>query len=65
MPHRITDECTSCGKCEPYCPLDAIYEGSYKYEIDASICNDCEGLAKNPQCKKYCPVDGAIVRIEE
>lgn len=51
MAHVISDECISCGACEPECPVEAISEGSSKYEIDAEVCIDC-GV-----CVDECPVE--------
>ena len=51
MAHVISDECISCGACEPECPVDAISEGDGRYEIDADTCIDCGA------CVPVCPVD--------
>lgn len=51
MAHVITDDCVSCGTCEPECPVDAISEGDGIYVIDAEACIDCG------QCVDVCPVD--------
>jgi len=51
MSYVISDECTSCGSCEPSCPQEAISEGESKYAIDAEKCVDC-GL-----CVDECPVE--------
>ena len=51
MPHKITDECISCGSCVTECPVDAISEGDDKYVIDAKLCTDCG------TCVDACPVD--------
>jgi len=51
MAHVITDECVSCGTCEPECPCDAISAGDPIYVIDAETCSDC-GV-----CVDACPVD--------
>ena len=51
MAYKITDECVSCGTCEPECPVDAISEGEDKYVIDPEACTDC-GL-----CADECPFD--------
>jgi ferredoxin len=51
MAHVITDDCVSCGTCEPECPVDAISEGDDKYVIDAESCVDCG------KCVDVCPVD--------
>ncbi|NOZ61774.1 MAG: ferredoxin [Calditrichaeota bacterium] len=64
MAHQILDTCNKCGLCEPNCPIDAIYEGNYKYVIDGDTCVDCVGFAPSPLCVKYCPIPGTIVKIE-
>lgn len=51
MAHVISDDCISCGSCEPECPVEAISEGEEKYEIDAEECIDCGA------CVSACPVD--------
>ena len=51
MAYVISDECISCGACEPECPVDAISEGDTKYEIDPDECIDCGA------CAEVCPVD--------
>ncbi|AGB41376.1 dissimilatory sulfite reductase (desulfoviridin), alpha/beta subunit [Halobacteroides halobius DSM 5150] len=51
MAYTITDGCISCGACEPTCPVDAISEGTDKYEIDADACIDCGA------CAGACPVE--------
>jgi len=51
MPHRITDDCVSCGSCADECPVDAIREGTDKYEIDPELCTDCGN------CAEVCPSD--------
>ncbi|MFW6409994.1 MAG: 4Fe-4S binding protein [Halanaerobiales bacterium] len=51
MAYVISDDCISCGACEPECPVDAISEGDTKFEIDADTCIDCAA------CAEVCPVD--------
>ncbi len=51
MAYVITDECISCGACEPECPVDAITAGADKYVIDAETCIECGA------CANVCPVD--------
>ena len=41
MAHQITDDCISCGACEPECEQGAISEGDGKYVIDPALCTDC------------------------
>ncbi len=57
MAMKITDECISCGACEPECPVDAIFEGDEIYEITADKCVECEGHHEEPQCIEVCPVE--------
>ncbi|MBE0576229.1 MAG: 4Fe-4S binding protein [Desulfuromonadales bacterium] len=48
--HYITADCTTCGTCEPVCPVNAISEGD-PYVIDKETCTDCGA------CDDVCPVD--------
>ncbi len=50
MAYKITDDCVSCGACAGECPVEAIYEGDGKYEIDADKCAGCGA------CADVCPV---------
>lgn len=59
--NTITDECVSCGACEPDCPNAAIAAGDMLYEIDPNLCDECAATGGNPACIDACPVDGAIV----
>jgi ferredoxin len=51
MAHVISDECISCGACEPECPEEAISEGDEIFVIDAAKCTDCG------TCVEVCPVE--------
>ncbi|MGI6005076.1 MAG: 4Fe-4S binding protein [Christensenellales bacterium] len=51
MAYKITDECISCGACEPECPVNAISLGDAIYVIDPDTCIDCGA------CQDVCPVD--------
>ena len=53
MASVTSDACTSCGTCEPNCPVGAISQGDTQYNIDADTCISCGSCAGN------CPV-GAI-----
>jgi ferredoxin len=57
MALKITDECISCGACEPECPNSAISEGEDLYIIDPALCTECVGFFDEPQCAAVCPVD--------
>jgi ferredoxin len=57
MSLKITDECISCGACEPECPNKAISEGDEFYIIDPALCTECVGFFDEPQCAVVCPVD--------
>ena len=60
MAMTITDECISCGACEPECPVEAISEGDVIYVIDANVCVECEGYSDTNQCLDVCPVECII-----
>lgn len=57
MAMKITEECISCGACEPDCPSNAISEGDTIYVIDATKCVECKGHFDSPQCVSVCPVE--------
>ena len=51
MAHVISEECISCGACEPECPVECISEGDSQYTIEADDCIDCAA------CVAVCPVE--------
>ena len=51
MSYVIHENCTSCGSCEPECPVSCISAGDDKYVIDENSCIDCGA------CADVCPVD--------
>jgi ferredoxin len=53
MAYKITDDCISCGACEPECPKSAITAGADKYVIDPEKCEDCGA------CADVCPTGAA------
>ena len=57
MAYKISDECISCGACEPECPNEAISEGEITYVIDPDKCTQCVGAHDSPQCVEICPVE--------
>jgi ferredoxin len=60
MAMKITDDCISCGSCEPECPVSAISEGEEIYVIDAKKCVECKGHYDAPACVSVCPSDAII-----
>lgn len=60
MAYLITDECISCGACEPECPNLAITEEETIYVIDTAKCTECVGSHETKQCVDICPVDCCI-----
>jgi ferredoxin len=57
MAYLITDECISCGACEPESPNAAIVEGETIYDILPEKCTECVGSFDTQQCVEICPVD--------
>jgi ferredoxin len=53
--YKISDECISCGVCEPECPNQAISMGEAHYMIDPNRCTECVGFFDQPQCLSVCP----------
>jgi ferredoxin len=60
MAYKITEECISCGACEPECANVAISEGKEIYVIDPAKCTECVGNYESPKCVEVCPVDCCI-----
>ena len=61
MAYKITDECISCGACEPECQNEAITEGETVYVIDPGKCTECVGNFESPKCVEICPVDACVL----
>jgi ferredoxin len=57
MAYKITDDCISCGACEPECLNNAISEGETIYVIDPDKCTECAGYFESSKCVEICPVD--------
>ncbi len=57
MAYKITEECISCGACEPECPNQAISEGDSAYKIDPAKCTECVGAYDSSKCVEICPVE--------
>lgn len=60
MAYMITEECISCGACEPECPNVAISEGETIYIIDPDKCTECVGSFESSRCAEVCPVDSCV-----
>jgi len=60
MAYIITEDCISCGACEPECPNVAISEGETIYVIDPDKCTECVGSHESSQCAEVCPVDVCV-----
>ena len=60
MAYKITDDCISCGACEPECLNQAISEGEIIYVIDPDKCTECVGSYESSRCVETCPVDACI-----
>ena len=61
MAYKITDECISCGACEPECLNEAISEGETIYVVDPDKCTECVGSHESPQCADVCPIDNCCI----
>lgn len=64
MAYKITDECISCGACEPECPNAAISEGETIYIIAPDKCTECVGSYESSRCAEVCPVDACYPDTE-
>jgi ferredoxin len=60
MAYKITEECISCGACEPECKNEAIKEGDTIYVIDPAKCTECAGWFTSSKCAEVCPTDACV-----
>lgn len=60
MAYKITEECISCGACEPECPNQAISEGDTVYVVDTARCTQCVGAYESSKCAEVCPVEACV-----
>jgi ferredoxin len=58
----VTEDCTSCGACEPECPNTAITAGDDAYVIEAEKCDECAATGGEMSCVAVCPTD-CIVKM--
>ncbi len=61
MAYKITDECISCGACEPECKNLSITEGETIYVIAPDKCTECVGWFETSRCVEVCPVDCCVL----
>jgi len=61
MAYKITEECISCGACEPECQNEAVSEGETVYVIDPDKCTECVGYFELPKCTETCPIDNCCI----
>ncbi len=64
MAFKITEDCISCGACEPECPNQAISEGETIYIVNPDKCTECVGSHDTQQCVEICPVDACVTDPE-
>jgi len=60
MAYKITDDCISCGACEPECKNNAVSEGEDIYVIDPDKCTECVGNHESPKCAEVCPMNACV-----
>ncbi len=60
MAYKISEDCISCGACEPECKNEAIKEGDSVYVVDPEKCTECVGFYDSPKCVEVCPVDASV-----
>ena len=60
MAMKVTDECISCGACEPVCPTQSVSQGDSIYVINQETCVECVGHHDSPQCVSVCPVECVV-----
>jgi ferredoxin len=53
--YKISDDCISCGVCEPECPNQAISMGDAHFDINPDRCTECVGFFDQAQCRSVCP----------
>lgn len=65
MSYMITAECINCSACEVECPVRAIRAGPSQYEIDSTVCIECDGYFPMARCTWACPVDACVPERKE
>jgi ferredoxin len=64
MAIKITEDCISCGACEPERPNEAIKAGDEVYVINPNACSECVGYYNQLACQAVCPVDVCLTDPE-
>jgi ferredoxin len=80
MSFKISEECISCGACQPECPNEAIFVGGEDYDFNDKShsalsqdfyyivpekCTECVGFHEEPMCASVCPTDACVKDKEE
>ena len=47
------EKCVGCGRCQPYCPTQAIHFQDLKSVVDQEVCYECGCCLR----AEICPVD--------
>lgn len=69
MALQILEACINCDMCGPECPnsaitLQVVASGKKIYQIDPTLCTECEGFYPEPTCVQVCPID-VVVKVAE
>lgn len=69
MALHILEACINCDMCGPECPnnaisLQVVASGKKIYQIDPTLCTECEGFYPEPTCVQVCPID-VVVKVGE
>ncbi len=66
MSYTITHNCIGCQRCLSVCPTGAIQFNGLAFWIETSLCNQCQGSHRVPQCWATCPTnEGCVALIPE
>ena len=57
---NVSDACTACGLCIPYCPMEAISLGAEKAEINQDECVECNACLRSEICPAEALVESEI-----
>jgi len=80
MSLKISEECISCGACQPECPNEAIYPAGEENVLNGKTnpalsqdffyivpekCTECVPFHDEPMCASVCPTDSCVKDKEE